>query len=1521
MAPDKSTTILSQLAALTADLKPAYGISTSKLHEARVTVASALASADSTTTVHLPDSALAAPSIEDISLDDHLQAAISQSSKDIVGSDSFTIVRRTTPIPLPGISSLTPDVVAGQAADLSFGPFLDAFGRPVWIDLFRIVRQVKLVRVAGGTPFLTIPVRGLLIKPINSDLTLGPGSVWMASATLAPGAPANGFTGLLIHGGSLHFSSPLPHSGLEIVAPAAVTCTLNLDLDPGAGAPGTGAGEDARVSVANLPGKATFKFSAAGAAVSAVSPGSAQLYGSTVDIAVSNGPATFNPVTNQVVYAAATTAKTFAAKDVRSDQFQPAGSAAIDGVGWALPISITSAGSLGTASGAGSLGILTNAGLTFTWKGQPKVLPATNTILLLSPGLITVIPLGVLGLGARQTIPLWSATPGGPTTSQATLRWTAPFALRFTSSSSGVEILFLPATFDGDFDRPITVTGRRVYAHSAVVFCLFIESPVFNGVIIEGLLQAPPVNPNAPLGFAIQNAVFRTTHAVGMILVAFYDGASSKAGGLALGFGLQLMLPTLPDPYAANFSAGGRGRRSDAVGSVGIRTAIVQWVTAAKPTLTYLLPSLSSSSGLFSTTSAEFNNVAATSTGTGGGILLLDVSTNVDQFGVAWSVNQKTVGGLAVDAMFLASSGNSVAVITVPAVQWEPVYTEPAPAPPYPAGFPSPMTFPDNGGLTAIRVQTAKLVRIAPAPALDSLVGNFTTSAAPDPAIAQLTLPFGIRAFANLNKPAGPGSAGANVNYNRPNFTLQSVKGGYQISLHAVDPAFPDSPAFQGNTNQLLNGEFNGVPTGMSVLGPDVDSIFNPYLGAGGTRPMVPVTRLDLSGYGESLFSDWRNETNDITAVSKARFDVLIGRTAVEVVQVRSILYPYGVRVVRTITIDRKNTGVVARHDSGWQAASDGKYDFPAGTLAVHPGVVLHMDKVTNIRDTGQFVETDGVKLAGVYFDGSLVIDGVTKGAGADGVPARNQIGYVQLTPESSGGPLTALQYQHLIEKTGPMGGNVDCTIDVAGSGLPMRVGRVGVGVTEGMGGPEFVMTAWGSPQFPYGGQWSFLKQTAAGAAPGLVDTNLGVPLIRAGAAPAPAPPSSPYRFADPVDLATASNPQSDYGIVHATGTQRIFFPRPKIEASAPHQITSTVAPTLADPYSLANAVGLFPRTDSAIPFPNANYSLAISSTGNIKLQLPTPSFPVTVGQRTLSQAAGVRGYVDYAGSTAAIAIDTSAAVQWSFSLKGVSSATSTTLLGEVLRVVADVDAAANAAAKLNNPRLIFGSALAPVQGILAFLSALGFPVPLNVSMTNKLQLKVGLKIPMDKELNKLLPPGGPSLDDTDVVISFVIDSPLAEVDFELAATLLIPTPFDPLMAAGKIGVKIALSTASGTTFTLTVGAGLGVLLDLKIFKVQAYFLETMFFIVGDTVVGMGVGVLIKGTVDLEVVSVEVSVEAKMAILSVSCGGPQPTIYGVAQVTFAIDITICWIIDIDFEVQAEYDQNLNGGSCALPDVL
>lgn len=1532
MPLDKSI-ILDRLASLIGDLRPSARTSSQELEQVRSLAAQAVAFGQSVSPISI--SSVVEPiqrprvisSLDQSNMEAAADAALALPEQ----SPRFLIARREFPIASTGLVSLMPNWTAGRAIDNTIGPFEDFLGRSVWFDVFNIIRQLRLVRSPGAAPFLAVPLEGIIVR--GDKLILPAGSVWIASQELARNAPAGGYTGLRIRGGTLSFSqAPATTPGNEIVVPPTVTCTLSLELDPGTPPSGSGAGEDARIATANLPATITLVFSLTGAKIQSAGNAHVQVYGSSAEIDPIAGPCTYIPALERIFVPANTNINSFKVTDVRSDQFQPSDKAAVESVAWALPVAVISPDSLGNAAGAGGLALVLKDGLACTWKGQTTKVSTGPLTILVDPGQITVIALTLRNIaGLREIIPLWSKQPGGLASSQVEVSWPSQFPLRFFASSSGTELLSLACTLKAKFDRPITVSGNRVFIQSKKGSLTFIKSAVFTGISLEASLDPPPSLPANGIAFAIANAIFRTTPAVSLSVVAAYDGIRSVQGGATIGFGLQYLLPILPDPYASNIDVPYQKLRD--IGIIGPLNAVVRWTVANPPILTYTLPpnATSLTKALTSTSAVAVQpsslthtplSTAATSVGRGP-LILLDLSTSVDQFGVAltFASRDSTISSPLIvvdDSMFIKSHSNSVYVLTLPAVQWEPIFTEsqlPPPSPP----FPSPLTFADSGGPTAITVQSIQLVRVAPAPALDNLVANFNTSQSPSPAAARFTLPFGIEAASTWNKPGSVGSKGASVDYNRPKFSSESILGGYQIKVRAIDPSAPDSPSLEGYAIQLRNGLFSGVPANKSVLDDQVDTIFNGYLGPGGKRPQVPVTRIDFSGYGESLFSDWRNNTDELVAVSQARFDVLIGRTAYEVIQVRSILYPYGVRLVRTITISRKNSGAVIRKDSGWQAVSDGEYNF--GTrLTTHPGVVQKISNVINIRDTGEqpFDVGGGMQVVAVLFDGDLKIEGVIKGTSpSGGVPARDQIGYVQLTPAATGSLLPS-QYEYLIKTVGPLGGSIDCLLNIGGSGQLMKLGRVGVGVTQGLGGPEFVMTAWGSPQFPNGGQWSFLRQTGAGAAPEVVDQDLGVPLIRAGAAPAPPPLTSPYRFADPVDLATPTNPASDYGIVHATGTQRVFFPRPKIEASVPDRITSTVAPILADPYSLANSSGFFPRTDSAIPFPDSNYALVIDG-GNFRLQLPSTSFPVSVGQRTIAEASGVRSYADYTGSIADLVIDTSAPVPWKFQLKNVNIATSSGLLGEVIRLTATVDAAANTVTRLKDSKITFGGALGVVQDVLEILQTLGFPSPLDVAMTNKIQLKAGLKIPMDEELNKLMPPGGPEFDDTDVVVSVVIDSPISEAGFELGATLLIPTPFDPLKAVGMIKIEIKMSTDSGNTFTLTVGAGIGVSFSIAGFGCKAYFLETMFLVAGDNVLGFGVGILIKGSIDLEIVSVDVSVEAKMAILKVTC--PDTTIYGAAQVTFAIEVTIAFVIDIDFEVQAEEDQKLNGGPCALPDVL
>ena len=120
------------------------------------------------------------------------------------------------------------------------------------------------------------------------------------------------------------------------------------------------------------------------------------------------------------------------------------------------------------------------------------------------------------------------------------------------------------------------------------------------------------------------------------------------------------------------------------------------------------------------------------------------------------------------------------------------------------------------------------------------------------------------------------------------------------IQLRADAPAQQDrSPTFRGCTVQLSNlSDPTGAATGTGTLGASVSTIFNEEFFFDGGAPVrqlgVPLTRIDFSGYGASTFSHWEAPKASIASTSQARFDVFVGRTAHEVIQVRSAALSLG---------------------------------------------------------------------------------------------------------------------------------------------------------------------------------------------------------------------------------------------------------------------------------------------------------------------------------------------------------------------------------------------------------------------------------------------------------------------------------------------------------------------------------------------------------------------------------------------------------------------------------------------------
>jgi hypothetical protein len=1577
--------VLSRLAVLAGDLQPTEHSTPSDLELARSILAQALTH-DQMEPVARPAIMRQLAEAEPAAMTQRLPVeellAHVERAQAATTAPEFLIHRREVPVLTTQDPGSLPTWAAGREIERTLGPFRDAMGRFVWFDLFRIVRQFNLVRAPGSAAFLTVPLRGLVFG--GTQFRLGPGSIWFASQLVAPSAPAGGYTGLRIKGGTLTFSQAVSATGRDLIVPPGVTCTLDVQLDapaPPTGISPTAPGEDAREASVTFPAEIALTFRSSGATLVS-REASVEVYGTAAQLQQDSGTPTFSADLNRLLVPFKSDINQFDVRHHSSTLFEPSGSAPIKSAAWALPVAVANPSTLGEASGVGALALSLDDGLFATWKGQGKPFALGTCMLLVDTERLALTATGTQGFGAQEVVDLWSPDGASAPTSRLTLRYQTPFPLRFFSQAAGSEALLVIAQLDANLDRPLLLDGKRVPLQSprAVLVLFQLASGTF--LVTEAAI-APPKDNRKALAFAAANVVFRCSPANGLVIVGLFDGQTVTQGALALTFYLQFILPTLPDPYATNYSAL-QGIRREAA-AVATLMARVDWAPASATTLSFSFPSTAQAPALLARSQpavlpvsklapptpvredAELRAIAAArGSSVEPGLILLDVSTNADWFGVSLGTSGVSISNFVVEDMYLQGPGAAVRVITVPEVQWEPVVTPDDPA------FPSPMTFPDSGGPSVLGVQTVKLVRVAPVPALDEFIGEFNDEKDPRPGFARFTLPFGIVGLAELRKPREQGVAGAALGYNRPRFSADGLEGGHQISITALGSTTPGaSPSLPGATIQLRNGLFMGLPTDLSVIdvstitppNPNLGDTFNTNFAPGGTRQQVPVTRIDLSGYGESLFSDWRNPSDAAAVVSQARFDVIIGRTSLEVIQFRSVLYPYAVRVVRTITIQRLNNGTVVRHDSGWQAVTDGRYLYPDYTtnpdinpspgIKTHPGVVLGISNVKNIRDTGQTFTTTkyGAALMAVRFDGDLDMEGVVKGGSGSGVPARSQLGFVQLTDPQKIGLLDPEEYAELIAKNGPLGGTIDCLINIGGAGQLMRVTRVGVGPTQGMGGYEFAMTAWGSPLFPQGGQWSFLKQATPGDAPQPVDRDLGVPLIRAGVVPTPPPPTSPYRFADPVDLAQPASPASDYGILHATGTQRVFFPRPKIEASGPlsQHITSTQIPVLADPYTLATAVGFFPRTIDAIPFPSNNWALAIGAGGNYKLELPSPSFPITVGQRTLADAMSVRSYADYSGSTVEIEIDTSAAVPWSFRLDKVSLALSSGLLGEVIRLLATVDATAVSPTQLKEPKIILGGAFSAVQDVITFLQDLGIPSPFNVSMTNNPALKAGIKIPLKVAypgaplgfIDITVPPTPPGLneeerdafedasvslvfEDTDVAVTESLDlktQEVSEAEFELESTLRVRTSFTPpLWGIGAFKVNVKVSTESGTTLTLTAGAGFAIKFDFGL-EFKGFWIESLFLIVGDTAFGLGVGVLLKLNVDLVVADLDLTAEAKMALLRVPCT-EGTSVYGVLQVTLAAELTIAFVIDISFEYQVEFPAiNFNGGPCPKPDVL
>jgi len=804
---------------------------------------------------------------------------------------------------------------------------------------------------------------------------------------------------------------------------------------------------------------------------------------------------------------------------------------------------------------------------------------------------------------------------------------------------------------------------------------------------------------------------------------------------------------------------------------------------------------------------SRFKTFAERSGFAGDPLMLLDVSTHADLMGVtvgpalrvargeggdrlvrddvAATQGASDSAGLQIMNMDVVAPAPNLRAATLPQISWEPVVNVPLPfafnAADSVTTTPGLIVYENDGIPTRIFSESPHPVPIAPLPVTRHFVREFNDAQQPRQMLGVFTLPFGLVAKAEFNRSlAASAQDNARVDFHMPHFG--HLHGGLQIQAKAPVSGNPAkvSPEFHGATLQLDNIRWGlfGTPLTGSTLGLTAETIFNNRFKPGGADHHVPVEALELSGYGASMFSDWHDANANTADVSQAKFDVVVGRTSQEIVQVRSIHYPTGAHFVRTITLTRSNNGYIFRSDSGWKAESDGTFDFTyridlenlGGELSVANPYAFHtrpVNRVSNIRNIRDFApagsfrssfrlndpglppelkllslpqwqklfnnaaslnHTLDVELQAVLFDADVHLDDIVAGGHSDGattvVPTRDMLGYVQLSPSKIALPerifADLLRFQN-----GSLGGPVDCIVDVAGSGQRMRMQRVDVNpAADATGRPVFVTAARGAPILPADGAWTVVTQKT--------DTGDVKPIAALESVPLIWPNASPtYLIAHPADAEVPTS-KIHYGFVQSTGTQKLLFDIPQFSPGVAklHSARSY----FADAYKLLNSKGVFPNVANAIGLTPAEREVQILGEGLMRM----PEHPVDLGALLpasydyafIDEPGVLRIYVQYKDTSntstkLTLGIDSTTAdlaKRWKATLDSMRVVVDLGPFKELMWVDGNFAAHSGISPNYDRPKLQFGPVLQPVVDILQVLATLSgeeFDSGMNVAMSN----------------------------------------------------------------------------------------------------------------------------------------------------------------------------------------------------------
>ena len=1375
---------------------------------------------------------------------------------------------------------------------------------PVTTAIVRGTTTIGYVITAGGDPV-----------PTSAAVALTSGTLWFEASLLGTAfASVAGFVGIPFSRASLKATGTVTFASGSITLDAAATLafTVASAITPTTGPAGDPVGADFLSAKLTPFTGAVVTLAPTATTIVLTGSAAATIYGQALSLSPAASP-TLGPLNlfsvPYVVVECGIAQTSFTVSSSASPEIVIGGTAKVSGAGAVFPVIDLAPASLTPPADAWGIAVVAGDGLSAKIAPLTAPLPLAGSVFVITPDRL----LGLVGIGAgraRESYLLWntppSASPAPPTqppqalpTSQITFDLAQGSLIAF-SSTPDEESTSAAGTLNAIADRPTNADGQRINLQGPALLTR-IHTAASISVDIGSTLTPTAVT---SLALVAENALIPVGTPNGLLIYGKLTNNQIN-GGLVIGFPPVSIIPTFPDPYAAAYVDTAANERITAV------AAAVTWSATTAPVLTIALVQTDLSAT--GATTIDEDNVV--------GFRLLDVSSNADQ----WGITLSRFADFSFTGLQMQAPAAGTTVFTVPGISWEPV-VDATSAPAWLAA-----SSPDDGIPTTFLVASTTPAPIVPVLALE----QYQAAAATQATYAGFTLPFGITATMSVPTPGSSGPA-----YTIPDveFPADGLTGARVLTITGPSGTLPGT-AYCG---------FGETPPayGAQVLGtalPSVASFWDQDFGPGGKEGFIPVGRIDLSGYGTTLFSDWRDPSTTDVGIVRALFNVLIGRTAHEIITAQTWILPWCIRLQRTITFDRSDGGEVVKHDTGWQAVSVGEFELLTGPPSlVLPGPVAGLGNVRNIQFSTATVSNGGKTYTPCTFDADVAFaspiviaaNGKNPAATAFGSGIQGYADDTVSTASNLNPAIPASDIISLMQQVGRVTGSAGFIARVGGSGaeqFTMTASSFGAAVAAGST-PMLQTAIFGTPILPKDGQWSVSRRAATATVPQAVDPATPVPLTQ-GTSSGTTPPTSPgtfaatsYRLLDPEDAQSVNSPATIYGIMQGTGTSKTLFEHPLIN-SAGTGLGFNNKPQLADVGALLGIASIFPDISSALQIVTTD-GLAIAGDGFTKTYTwgpsSTPPSPAPPDRHLLDIAivhlSLVYGAQDPDGNPldfqGTLTLDASTnPTSWSLSLMNLSFVAAVDGFGTLLTVCGGFQAGSTTTPGfvglpgVSPPGLqvYYGEALGPVKDILTGLSglasALGGSANLDVGFSgNTLSVQQGFTLPT-------IPLGFGEITNIGLNLGFS-----ATIPSDLAFSVGIGSTQDPFQwvvspLAGTGAIVLGVQ-GGGLNVYIEAGIGLGLSLSVAVASGSASIVVSVSLNIGTTDVEIALALTGNAQVDVLGGLASASLTLSAAIMITIEEALKEAILA-AQVSVGIHISICWVISVSFDGSWSFSETVS----------